>query len=89
MTPTTILGLTAATCTTISFLPQAIKVVATQDTKSLSLTMYITFTIGVVLWLAYGIVKQDLPISVANGLTLLFASTILTIKIKNKRKSAR
>jgi MtN3 and saliva related transmembrane protein len=84
MTPVDILGTIAAACTTGGFLPQAIKVIVTQETKSLSLIMYIMFTTGVALWLAYGILKADIPIIVANGVTLLFASTILIIKMKNK-----
>ncbi len=84
MTPIYILGTIAAACTTAAFLPQAIKVIVTQETKSLSLIMYIMFTTGVAFWLAYGILKADIPIIVANGITLLFASTILIIKMKNK-----
>ncbi len=53
------LGYVAAFCTTISFLPQAIKVIKTRDTESLSLAMYVIFTFGVGLWLAYGIAKAD------------------------------
>jgi len=84
MTLTNILGLVAAVCTTGAFLPQAIKVIVTQETKALSLIMYITLTFGIALWLIYGILKQDIPLIAANGVTLLFSSIILTIKMKNK-----
>ena len=80
----TILGLLAATSTTISFLPQAIKVIRTKQTHDLSLLMYSVFTLGIGLWLVYGILIKDLPLILANGITLLFTSIILMVKIKYK-----
>ncbi|MFW8592505.1 SemiSWEET transporter [Glaciecola sp. 2405UD65-10] len=79
------IGLFAAILTTISFLPQVIKVIKTNDTRALSLSMYVAFVCGVALWLAYGIAKNDMPITLANAITLLFAATILSIKIKNRK----
>ncbi len=80
----TILGLVAATCTTISFIPQAVKAIRTRHTKDLSLGMYALLTTGIILWLIYGVFKNDLPIILANGVTLVFAATILFLKIKYK-----
>ncbi len=80
----TILELVAATCTTIAFLPQAIKTIRTRHTKDLSLGMYALLTTGIILWLIYGVFKNDLPIILANGITLVFAATILFLKIKYK-----
>lgn len=82
------LGFTAAFCTTISFLPQAIKVIKTRDTASLSLAMYIIFTVGVGLWLAYGIAKLDKVIITANVITLMLALVILYTKVVNELDSA-
>jgi MtN3 and saliva related transmembrane protein len=79
---TTILGLLAATGTTVSFIPQALKILKTRDTKSISLSMYILFVSGVLLWLVYGIIKQDIPMIIANGITLVFAGIILYFKVK-------
>ncbi len=73
----TIIGLTAAACTTISFLPQAIKVIKTRDTKSLSLPMYMIFTTGVLLWLIYGLLVRDIPMIAANTITSVFSAIIL------------
>jgi len=73
----TILGLIAATCTTFSFIPQAIKTIKTKNTSGLSLSMYSIFTAGILFWLIYGIVINDLPIIVANAITLIFSATIL------------
>ncbi len=80
----TILGLIAATCTTISFLPQAIKTIRSKHTKDLSFGMYAVLTIGVFLWFVYGIFIKDIPVILANGITLIFTATILCLIIKYK-----
>jgi len=80
----TIIGLAAATCTTFSFLPQALKIIRTRQTKDISLVMYSIFTMGVLLWLVYGILVKDVPLIVANIITLIFVATILIMKIKHE-----
>ena len=80
----TIVGLAAATCTTLAFLPQAIKVIRTKQTKDLSLVMYSVFTLGVFLWLMYGILVKDAPLIIANIITFILAATILFMKIRYK-----
>ena len=79
-----IIGIAAAVLTTTSFLPQAIKAIKTKDTKGISLTMYSLFFLGVTLWLTYGILVNDLPIILANGVTFILAGTILILKLKYK-----
>ena len=81
MTLITLLGLVAATFTTLSFLPQAIKIIKTKETSSISLLMYIFLECGLSLWLLYGILINNIPIMVANGAALLFSSIVLTLKI--------
>jgi MtN3 and saliva related transmembrane protein len=78
-----VVGLVAATLTTISFLPQAIQTFKTKKTKDISLPMYLALTLGVCLWLIYGLYLQSLPIILANSITLVFASCILFLKIKH------
>ena len=78
----TIIGLTAATLTTICFVPQVIKTWRAKETKDMSLVMYLMLSIGILLWLIYGILIRDLPIIAANTVSLLFAATILYFKIK-------
>ena len=80
----TILGLIAATLTTGSFIPQAVKVVQTKSTKDLSLGMFVILTAGIVLWLAYGIFIDSLPVIAANAVSFFLAVTILAYKIKYK-----
>ncbi|MEH1803395.1 SemiSWEET transporter [Nostoc sp.] len=78
----TVLGLAAATITTISFLPQMFKTWQTKSAKDVSLVTLITFISGVFLWLIYGIYLQSLPIILANAITLIFNLIILWLKIK-------
>ncbi len=79
-----IIGFIAASLTTASFLPQAIKVIRTRNTKDISLLMYLMFNTGVVLWLAYGLLIIDFPIIIANIIALTFTATILVMKIRYK-----
>ncbi|MEH1778551.1 MAG: SemiSWEET transporter [Nostoc sp.] len=78
----TIIGLAAATITTISFLPQMFKTWQTKSAKDVSLVTLMTFITGVFLWLIYGIYLQSLPIILANAITLVFNLIILWLKIK-------
>lgn len=76
----TVLGLLAGALTTISFVPQVIKTWKTKSAKDLSLGMYSIFCTGVALWLIYGIMMEDIPIIIANAVTLLLAMMILYFK---------
>jgi len=79
-----LIGYAAAALTTLSFLPQAIKTVKEKDTSSISLGMYSMFTLGILFWFVYGIITQDMPIIAANFITLIFAGSMLVMKIKYK-----
>ncbi|HVZ25270.1 MAG TPA: SemiSWEET transporter [Sediminibacterium sp.] len=81
---TIVLGLAAAVCTTISFLPQAIRTIRTKDTSGISLFMYALFTFGTLLWLLFGLFTGNIPIVAANAVTLVFSVIILFYKIKYK-----
>lgn len=80
----TMIGLSAAVCTTLSFLPQAIKTIQTKDTSGISLSMYSLFAFGTLLWLLFGIFTNNVPVLSANAVTLVFATIILTYKLKYK-----
>jgi MtN3 and saliva related transmembrane protein len=84
MNLTILLGLAAACGTTISFIPQAVKTIRTKDTSGISLSMYSLFAFGTLLWLLYGIVTNNIPVYIANGITLIFSLIILAFKIKYK-----
>lgn len=79
---TTGIGLLAAFSTTISFLPQAIKIIKTKDTSSISASMYSIFTFGTLMWLVFGLLSKNMPVIFANGITLIFSSTILYYKFR-------
>jgi len=75
-------GYVAATLTTVAFIPQAVKTLKTKDTRSISLGMYIVFTVGVGFWLLYGIYLHSLPMIVSNVITFALAAAILTMKVR-------
>lgn len=77
------IGLAAAFCSTTAFLPQLVKTWRTRSTKDISLAMFLVLVTGIILWLAYGIIIEDIPLIAANGMTLLFAGTILFFKLKH------
>ncbi|MFM1807025.1 MAG: hypothetical protein RL212_1284 [Pseudomonadota bacterium] len=76
-----ILGYTAAVLTTLSFLPQAIRIYRTKNTDAISFWMYSIFSAGVFLWLIYGVLIQAWPVVIANAITLLLSLWILWMKI--------
>lgn len=80
--PVTLLGLLAGTLTTLAFVPQVLQVLRTRSTKDISLGMFTMFCAGVALWLAYGLLLQDVAVVAANGVTLVLALTILVLKIR-------
>ncbi len=77
-----LIGFLAGALTTISFVPQVIKVWKSKSTKDISLGMFLLFTIGVSLWLAYGLWINDPPIIVANLVTVVLAILILIAKLR-------
>jgi MtN3 and saliva related transmembrane protein len=82
MNATDWIGSTAATLTTASFVPQVWKIWRSHHAVDISLGMYTLFTLGVALWLAYGILMESWPIIVANSVTLLLAGCVLVMKLK-------
>lgn len=84
MNSITIIGLFAAVCTTFSFLPQAMQTIESKHTKGISFFMYALLVPGTFLWVVYGILSYNLPVILANGISLIFAVIILGYKIKYK-----
>ena len=75
------LGLIGAILTTVSFLPQLIKVFKTRSTKDISAGMFALFVTDFFVWLIYGILIKDIPLIIANSFALGEAITILIFKI--------
>ncbi len=82
MNPTELIGYAAAVLTTIAFVPQVVHTWRMRSGRGISLGMYATFTSGVGLWLAYGILLNAWPIIVANVITLTLALSVLALKIR-------
>ena len=82
-----LIGFIAATLTTASFLPQAIHTFQTKDVRGVSLGMYSAFTLGVALWLVYGVLLHAWPIVIANVITLVLAASILTMKLRYRNRT--
>jgi len=77
------IGSIAAVCTTLAFVPQVVQSWRTRDLSGISLPMYTIFTLGVLLWLIYGILIQDWPVIIANAITAMLASVVLLLKLKS------
>ena len=82
MDQVTLIGMLAAICTTIAFIPQVYKIYKTKHARDLSLPMYIIFAVGVLLWLIYGIIINSLPVILANGITFILCLYILAMMVK-------
>jgi MtN3 and saliva related transmembrane protein len=80
-----IIGYCAAFLTTIAFLPQAIQSWRTRDLSGISVGMYSLFTIGVGLWLIYGLIIEKWPLIMANALTFALALSILVLKLRDDK----
>ena len=78
------LGFAAGVFTTIAFVPQVWHSWRTRDLSGISLRMYGLFTLGVSLWLIYGIAVGSLPITIANGITLILAGFVLILKLTHR-----
>ncbi len=83
MTLVTLIGLAAAFCTTISYIPQLKKIWESGDTEDISLKMFLILAAGIALWIVYGILRGDAVIILANSVSLAFLSAILFFKLRN------
>jgi MtN3 and saliva related transmembrane protein len=82
MSPEILVSAAAATLTTAAFVPQALHIIRHKETRAISLFMYVSFAVGVALWLSFGIMIGNWPIIVSNGITLLLALAIIGMKLK-------
>jgi MtN3 and saliva related transmembrane protein len=76
------IGASGAALTTLCWLPQALKVIREKETRALSLPATAAFTLGVALWLVYGLAIGNWPLIVANALTLVLMGVILAMKLR-------
>lgn len=78
------IGLLAGLLTTVSLVPQVLKIRKTRSAKDVSLKMFAAFSVGVALWLAYGVMQQEFPMILWNSVSLILAGSILAMKLRFK-----
>jgi len=81
---TEVIGIVAGVLTSISFIPQIVKIRKTKSTKDLSWGMFGVFSFGILLWLIYGLIINQFPVILANIVTLTFCGIIIYYKFKYK-----
>ena len=75
-----LVGIAAGTLTTISFVPQVLRIVQTRSAHDISWGMFTVFAIGTALWLAWGIAQGAVPVIIANFITLVLSVVIMLLK---------
>ncbi|HEY5330860.1 MAG TPA: SemiSWEET transporter [Acidobacteriaceae bacterium] len=82
-----LIGYVAAALTTISFLPQLVRVVKLRSARDISLGMFLIFSIGTLFWFVYGLLSHSLPVAIANAITLALSVSILVLKLRFDRRA--
>lgn len=82
-----IIGFIAGTMTTVSFIPQIIKIIKTKQVRDISLVMYIVLTTGISLWLLYGVMIREMPIIAANSIAFILCFFVVIAKIRYKDRT--
>ena len=80
---TSVIGLLAGICTTGSLLPQVYKTLKSKNARDISLLMYVLLSAGIFLWFVYGILLNEMPIMLANGVSLILTMSVLFLKIRH------
>lgn len=86
MTTTDYIGIVAGICTSISLLPQLIKIIREKNARDLSITYLVILLVGLMLWIWYGIRQEDMPIIATNAFATLLNVAILAVGIKYKKE---
>jgi MtN3 and saliva related transmembrane protein len=82
-------GFVAALLTTFAFLPQVVQTWRSRSTAGLNLPTLVALTVGIVLWLIYGLATGQLPVVLANAVTLILVAVLLGLKLRDLRRPAR
>ena len=82
-----VIGIVAGVFTSISLLPQLIKIIKEKKVEELSMSMFISLLIGSSLWVYYGILRKDMPIIVTNGFSVLQNIFILFFRFKYRKNN--
>jgi MtN3 and saliva related transmembrane protein len=87
-TPVEALGFAAAFCTTAAFVPQLARVIRLRSARDISLGTFLLFSVGVFLWLLYGLYTGSKPVIASNAVTLVLSLSILILKLRYDRNAA-
>jgi MtN3 and saliva related transmembrane protein len=77
------IGMTGAVLTTVCWLPQAVQIIRTRETRAISLSGTLGFTIGIAFWLVYGLALMDWPLITSNVVTLALMAVIVSLKLRH------
>lgn len=83
------LGFVAAFCTTAAFVPQLVRVMRLRSARDISLPTFLLFSVGVFLWLLYGLYTGSKPVIASNAVTLVLSVSILVLKLRYDRNAVR
>jgi len=78
-------GLVGATFTTLAFVPQVVKIWKNRSSKGVSLSMYVCMLVGIIIWLAYGILINSIAVITANILSGILQVVIIFLTLKNRK----
>jgi MtN3 and saliva related transmembrane protein len=77
------IGMTGAVLTTVCWLPQAIQIIRSRETRAISLSGTLAFTIGIAFWLVYGLALMDWPLITSDVVTLALMAVIVSLKLRH------
>ncbi|MEJ1238101.1 SemiSWEET transporter [Chryseolinea sp. T2] len=81
---TMIIGVIAGSCTSLSLLPQLIKILKEKKANDISLFYLAVLFVGLVLWIIYGVRREDIPVIVTNGVAIAINVLIIIAGIRYK-----
>lgn len=81
-----LVGYVAATLTTAAWVPQLVRTWRTKSADDLSLGMLAAFTLGVLLWLVFGIARDSRPVIAANAVTLVLSLVLVALRVAYRRR---
>lgn len=83
------IGFAAAFLTTAAFVPQLVRVLRLRSARDISLPTFLMFSLGVFLWLLYGIYTGSKPVIASNSVTLVLSVSILALKLRFDRNPSK
>jgi MtN3 and saliva related transmembrane protein len=84
-----IVGLAAGICTSVSLLPQLVKLIKNKKAEDISIFYLIILFVGLALWIWYGALRKDIPILATNGFSLVINGIVIFLGIKYKRANQK